>query len=354
MKALTRHLLGLFSTLAALAALALLAVLAPAALAEEYTYSVTLSAGRQGTVTGGGVTVEGSNYTQTSDGTTIKLSGLHKGARVTFQAGDAARLNDDTKYYISGVRLSGRDNNTRAADPSFIVDGDADYVVAYGIRGDMVEYTVQYQDEDGNALADSRTYYGNVGDEAVVAYLYVEGYRPLNFNLSKVLSANSADNVFTFVYTQILEDEVIIVDGGTTVTNGGATRTDRGTSVTDGEEEDNTDEEDGEQDEEVIEEVLPAATPDPNANANGQGSDSALNEEDIDDNRTPLGRLVQQIRDAVEQLTGGSPAAAAALIAGVAIVLAALIFLILLLLRRRRDKDENKSKNNGGKHDNNA
>lgn len=351
MKALTRHLLGLFSTLAALA---LLAVLAPAALAEEYTYSVTLSAGRQGTVTGGGVTVEGSNYTQTSDGTTIKLSGLHKGARVTFQAGDAARLNDDTKYYITGIRLSGRDNNTRAADPSFIVDGDADYVVAYGIRGDMVEYTVQYQDEDGNALADSRTYYGNVGDEAVVAYLYVEGYRPLNFNLSKVLSANSADNVFTFVYTQILEDEVIIVDGGTTVTNGGATRTDRGTAVTDGEDEEDTDDEDGGEDEEVIEEVLPAATSAPNANANGQGSDSALNEEDIGDNQTPLGRLVQQIRDAVEQLTGGSPAAAAALIAGVAIVLAALIFLILLLLRRRRDKDENKSKNNGGKHDNNA
>lgn len=347
MKALTRQLLGLFSTLAALA---LLVVLAPAALAEEYTYSVTLSAGRQGTVTGGGVTVEGSTYTQTSDGTTIKLSGLHKGARVTFQAGDAARLNDDTKYYISGIRLSGRDNNTRAADPSFLVDGDADYVVAYGIRGDMVEYTVQYQDEDGNALADSRTYYGNVGDEAVVAYLYVEGYRPLNFNLSKVLSANGADNVFTFVYTQILEDEVIIVDGGTTVTNGGTTGTDRGISVTDGEDEENTDDED----EEIVEEIQPAATPAPNANANGTDGDSALNEEDIDDNQTPLGRLVQQIRDAVEQLTGGSPAATAALIAGVAIVLAALIFLIFLLLRRRRDKDENKNKNNGGKHDNNA
>lgn len=349
MKALTRHLLGLLSTLAALA---LLVVLAPATLAEEYTYSVTLSAGRQGTVTGGGVTVEGSTYTQTSDGTTIKLSGLHKGARVTFQARDAARLNDDTKYYISGIRLSGRDNNTRAADPSFLVDGDADYVVAYGIRGDMVEYTVQYQDEDGNALADSRTYYGNIGDEAVVAYLYVEGYRPLNFNLSKVLSANGADNVFTFVYTQILEDEVIIVDGGTTVTNGGTTGTDRGTSVTDGEDEENTDDEDG--DEEIVEEIQPAATPAPNANANGQDGDSAPNEEDIDDNQTPLGRLVQQIRDAVEQLTGGSPAATAALIAGVAIVLAALILLLFLLLRRRRDKDENKNKNNGGKHDNNA
>lgn len=349
MKALTRHLLGLLSTLAALA---LLLALAPAALAEEYTYSVTLSAGRQGTVTSGGVTVEGSTYTQTSDGTTIKLSGLHKGARVTFQAGDAARLNDDTKYYISGIRLSGRDNSTRAADPSFLVDGDADYVVAYGIRGNMVEYTVQYQDEDGNALADSRTYYGNVGDEAVVAYLYVEGYRPLTFNLSKVLSANSADNVFTFVYTQILEDEVIIVDGGTTVTNGGSTTANRGTTTTDGEDEEDTDDE--ESDEEVIEEVQPAATPNPNANANGQGDGSDLNEEDIDDNQTPLGRLVQQIKEAVEQLTGGSPVATAALIAGVAIVLAALLFLLILLLRRRRDKDEdeNKKKNNGGKHDN--
>ncbi len=348
MKALTRHLLGLFSTLAALA---LLVVLAPAALAEEYTYSVTLSAGRQGTVTGGGVTVEGSTYTQTSDGTTIKLSGLHKGARVTFQAGDAARLNDDTKYYISGIRLSGRDNNTRAADPSFLVDGDADYVVAYGIRGDMVEYTVQYQDEDGNALADSRTYYGNVGDEAVVAYLYIEGYRPLNFNLSKVLSANGADNVFTFVYTQILEDEVIIVDGGTTVTNGGTTGTDRGTSVTDGEDEENTDDEDG--DEEIIEEIQPAATPAPNANANGQDGDSALNEEDIDDKDAfgPSGAADQGRSGAVDRrLTHGHSRTDR----GFAIVLAALILLLFLLLRRRRDKDENKNKNNGGKHDNNA
>ena len=350
MKALTRHLLGMFSTLAALA---LLLALAPAALAEEYTYSVTLSAGRQGTVTGGGVTVEGSTYTQTSDGTTIKLSGLHKGARVTFQAGDAARLNDDTKYYISGIRLSGRDNNTRTADPSFIVDGDADYVVAYGIRGNMVQYTVQYQDEDGKALADSRTYYGNVGDEAVVAYLYVEGYRPLNFNLSKVLSANSADNVFTFVYTQILEDDVVIVDGGTTVTNGGTARTNRGTSTTDGEEEDSEAADEDGQDEEVIEEIQPAVPSNADANANGQGDGSGVNEEDIGDNQTPLGRLVQQIKDAVEQLTGGSPAGTAALVVGVAIVLAALLFLLFFLLRRRKDKDaeENKKDEDRRKHD---
>lgn len=346
MKTLTRHLLAFF-----ICAALLLAAM-PAALAEEYTYSVTLSAGRQGTVTGDGVTVEGSTYELASDGTTVRISGLHQGARVTFQANDAARLNDDSKYYISGIRLSGRDNNTRAADPSFIVDGDADYVVAYGIRGDMVQYTVQYQDEDGKALADSRTYYGNVGDEAVVAYLYIEGYRPLDFNLAKVLSSNAADNVFTFVYTQILPDEVVIVDGGTTTANGGNRTTDRGTTTTDGEDEEDTDEDSGDEEEVIVEEVQPAQPANPNANAgDGNGDGSGLDEENIDDNQTPLGRLVQQIKDAVEQITGGSPAGTAALIVGVAIVAAALLFLLLfLLLRRRKDKNEDEEKDEGRKN----
>lgn len=344
MKTLTRHLLAFF-----VCAALLLATL-PAALAEEYTYSVTLSAGRQGTVTGNGVTVEGSTYNLTSDGATVRISGLHKGARVTFQANDAARLNDDNKYYISGIRLSGRDNNTRAADPSFIVDGDADYVVAYGIRGDMVQYTVRYQDEDGNALADSRTYYGNVGDEAVVAYLYIEGYRPLDFNLAKVLSSNAADNVFTFVYTQILPDDVIIVDSGTTTTNGGNRTTDRGTTRSDGEDEEETDENADSEEEVVVEEVQPAQPANPNANAgDGDADGSGLEEENIDDNQTPLGRLVQQIKDAVQQITGGSPAGTAALIAGAAIVAAALLFLILFLLRRRKDKDDEDKKEEGRK-----
>lgn len=335
--------------LAFLVCAALLLAVLPSALAEEYTYTVTLSAGRQGVTTGGGVTVEGSDYQLTGDGTTLKISGLHKGARVTFHAQDAARLNDDNKYYISGIRLSGRDNNTRAADPSFVVDGDRDYVVAYGIRGDMVQYTVQYQDEDGNALAESRTYYGNVGDEAVVAYLYMEGYRPLSFNLAKVLSANSAENVFTFVYTQILPDDVTYLDGGTVNGNGGASNN-RGTATDNG---DTADEEDTEEEpaEEIIVEEVQPAQPDSGANAGaGEGDGATLEEENIDDNQTPLGRLAQQIKQAVEQLTGGSTSGAAALFAGVAIVLAALLFLLFFLLRRRKDKqDENETEEKHGK-----
>jgi hypothetical protein len=74
--------------------------------------------------------------------------------------------------------------------------------VAYGIPGDLTEYTINYLDENGNKLADSQTYFGNVGDEPVIAYLYIEGYIPASYNISKILSADSTENVFDFVYTQ--------------------------------------------------------------------------------------------------------------------------------------------------------
>ena len=91
---------------------------------------------------------------------------------------DNIELNDD-KYYIKGFRLSGRDNQDMKSEgandilsPVVTVNGDADYVVAYGIKGDQVSYQVRYQDEDGNELAPSRTFYGNIGDKPIVAYQY--------------------------------------------------------------------------------------------------------------------------------------------------------------------------------------
>ena len=48
----------------------------------------------------------------------------------------------DEKYYVKGIRLAGRDNNTVSAT-TFRVTGDADYVVAYGIKGNLVSYTVK-------------------------------------------------------------------------------------------------------------------------------------------------------------------------------------------------------------------
>ena len=93
---------------------------------------------------------------------------------------------------------------------------DADYVVAYGIKGNMVAYTVNYQDASGKSLAESQTFYGNVGDKPVVAYRYVENYIPDALALTKTLSDNESENVFTFTYTPGATDR--IVETTTTVT----------------------------------------------------------------------------------------------------------------------------------------
>lgn len=171
---------------------------------KEYTYTVTLSAGNQGIFNGtGGVHVIGGSA-QISGGDAIRITGLRAGDVVVLvQTAGMVDLKNGDKYYIKGVRESGRDNNT-VADSAFTVTKDAEYVVAYGIQGDMVSYTVNYQDGGGNELAPSRTYYGAVGDKPVIAYQYIEGYRPDAYNLTKTLGKNEADNVFTFTYTQLI------------------------------------------------------------------------------------------------------------------------------------------------------
>lgn len=188
----------------------LLSVFPVTAYAEPYTYTVTFDAGNQGNLTGTeGISVQSASAEVRLEGGRIVVSGLNAEDVVSFDAqAGAVSMNDSSKYYVKGVRQSGRDNNEMVSS-SFRVEGDADYVVAYGIQGNMVSYTVNYRDADGNELAPSRTYYGNVGDKPVVAHIYVEGYTPQALALTKTLSANEAENVFTFEYregeTQIIE-----------------------------------------------------------------------------------------------------------------------------------------------------
>ena len=157
-----------------------------------YTYKVTLSAGNKGTI-------NGQNK--------IELANIDSGSIVTFNLNDI-QVTDD-KYYVKGIRLSGRDNDEALAAPSFTIKGDADYVVAYGIKGNMVAYTVNYQDASGKSLAESQTFYGNVGDKPVVAYRYVENYIPDALALTKTLSDNESENVFTFTYKPGATDRVV-------------------------------------------------------------------------------------------------------------------------------------------------
>lgn len=174
-----------------------------------YTYKVTLSAGNKGTINGQ---------------QKVEEVDLAAGSTVTFDLNDIKVT--DEKYYVKGIRLSGRDNSEALAAPAFRVNSDADYVVAYGIKGDMVAYTVNYEDEQGNALAESQTFYGNVGDKPVVAYRYIENYVPQALALTKTLSDNEAENVFTFTYApgstnRVIEtvNNVTVVVPGNTITN---------------------------------------------------------------------------------------------------------------------------------------
>ena len=111
---------------------------------------------------------------------------------------------EDSRYYVKGLRKAGRDNSEAENVASvFDVEGDRDYVVAYGIKGDMVAYTINYVDGNGNALLDSDTYYGNPGERQYVSARYVDGYQPQAYNLVKTLSDNTAENVFNFEYARV-------------------------------------------------------------------------------------------------------------------------------------------------------
>ena len=185
--------------------------------AEEYTNKVTFYAGVQGTFTdNASLSVTGEGYTVTREADKIVVSGLKANDVVSFDVAEgsgAVALDADSKYYVQGIRKSGRDNDTVAAS-AFRVTEDQDYVVAYGIKGNLTSYTVNYVDAEGNALADGQTYYGNVGDKPVVAYKYIEGYLPQAYGITKTLSENAAENVFEFVYTMV-EQETVEVPGGT-------------------------------------------------------------------------------------------------------------------------------------------
>ena len=175
--------------------------------AANYTYTVSFFSGNPGTfsnLSGFQVRKAAGNKQAVSisnSGHKVVISGLEYGDTVSCSAQDTVSLEKDSKYYVKGIRLSGRDNNT-VAYSAFTVSEDQDYVVAYGIPGEMTEYTVEYVDEAGNTLAPSRIYSGNVGDEPVIAYLYIEGYTPASYNQTNKLVSDSTANVFRFVYTR--------------------------------------------------------------------------------------------------------------------------------------------------------
>lgn len=212
---------------------------APTKAADSYTYRVTLYAGNQGKFTDKGYNQIAQKYDgvrHSDDWSMIIIEDVNYSSseRMTLpNPADLVSLSNDSKYYVKGIRLSGRDNNTAMESPSFMPKSDLDYVIAYGVKGDMVSYQVNYRDEAGNTLAPSSTYYGNVGDKPVVAFLYIEGYEPQAYNLTRTLQKDESRNEFTFVYRRAATGTTTttVVNEGTTVTTGpgGTTTTPGGT-----------------------------------------------------------------------------------------------------------------------------
>ena len=289
---------------------------------NAYTYKVTLSAGNKGSISGQ---------------EKIEVQDLNAGDDVSF---DLSQIQvTDEKYYVKGIRLSGRDNAEALAAPAFNVDGDADYVVAYGIKGNQVAYTVQYQDEDGNTLAESQTFYGNVGDKPVVAYHYIENFVPQALALTKTLSENEADNVFTFTYApgetnRVVETTTTIttVVPGNTVYNtvtvpagtvAGGTTT-GGTNVTGGN---------------ANETTTPGGTTDANGGRDADQDDTVENTDeqtpqelvDLDDEDTPTGNIDAEKSESVKTMNFS-----------IAIIVAAAAAIVALLVALKRRNKETK------------
>jgi len=305
------------------------AVTAMAAQTTPYTYKVTLSAGNKGTIDGQ---------------QKVEELNLTAGSTISFDLNDIQVT--DEKYYVKGIRLSGRDNAEALAAPAFTVDGDADYVVAYGIKGEQVAYTVEYKDADGNTLADSQTFYGNVGDKPVVAYRYIENYVPQALALTKTLSDNEADNVFTFTYTpgetnQVIETTTTIttvvpgntvyntvtVPAGTTGTTGanGTGANGTGANGAGGTNADGT--------------TTPGGTTDANGGQDANQGDTVESPDeqtpqdlvDLDDDKTPTGNIDAGKSEGVKTMNFS-----------LVIIVAAAAALVALLVAMRRRTKENK------------
>ena len=183
---------------------------------EPYTYRVTVSTGndlvfdasdadfsirvktgsKMNDITLTDDTEAAIHYTIRDRGRMLEICGLSYGDYVNVS--DAVKSIDSsaTKYYVKGVRFTGSDE---IAVENFQVVGDADYVVAYGVLNDPVEYMVKYVDQNGNTLASDGKYYANAGDRIIVAARQIDGYLPDANNKARTLS-KERENVFTFVY----------------------------------------------------------------------------------------------------------------------------------------------------------
>lgn len=173
--------------------------------AEQTTYTVRIFPGNRGVIDGSAEPLVYENQPY--------------GQEIIFDY-DARVSVTQSKYYVRGIRESGRDNNTVDA-PRIVVTHDVDYVVAYGVLSKPVTFEIRYEDRDGNEIAGRRTCQGNEGDRPIIAYEHIEGYEPYDaYNLTGTLGQK---DTWVFTYTKVTAP----ASSGTGTTTGGGTSTGR-------------------------------------------------------------------------------------------------------------------------------
>lgn len=265
---------------------------------EGYTYTVTIYSGKEGYFDGN--KNKHSTKLTVSNGTPITI--------------DMDKLDltiiDPDKYYPRGLKRAGHDNDEAYQSYTFKVTKDEAFTVAYGMEGGMVKYTVRYVDDSGNTLISAKEYYGMPGDKPVVSCKYVEGFIPNALNITKRLTADASQNVFTFTYSRnqgVLTDEGEVVDDGQNGANGNAAAGNANAAAN-----------------------APGAYVADNAN---NGNNGPANLVDLDDNEPPLASVD---KDKDGGISGATMGLIGIVIAGILIALG----LLYLILRRRGEEEE--------------
>ena len=172
----------------------------------DYTYTVRVYPGVNASLTGGTPYLVTKPYGGSFDFDTSLVSLTAEGAK---------------KYYIMGLRESGKDNS----DYLYPVSGDkkvyvpteikkdTDFVIAYGIEGAQVSLTLSCVNGNTGAVFTTETYYGNPGEVVLIKAPYVDGYNPERTFVRATLGTTTTGTVRYFPVTTTT---TIIETGGTT------------------------------------------------------------------------------------------------------------------------------------------
>ncbi|MBQ1477603.1 MAG: MucBP domain-containing protein [Erysipelotrichaceae bacterium] len=167
------------------------------------------------------VTVSGGLYGKLSYKGGEKKDLIELDDQTSFNPNDFEVTVTDDRFYFKGFHLSGIEGALAGAQE---LKEDSIYVASFGMKGDLIEYYVEYVDEEGHELHPKRTLHGNEGDKPVIAYEYIDGYLPQTYNFTGTLKKGET-LTFTFVYKKAPAPKTIVIYEGTYTTSSSSSNT---------------------------------------------------------------------------------------------------------------------------------